>query len=714
MAAGKKASKLHPKLRVIGNGSDDVNYRRAELSSIVVSTMEAPAPLSRKIAEMLQKPNVLLGPGNEKALSVRKKPATKRKLTAARKAKEAFVNVFIEVQRGSPAAAKKQHGAAGLEADLRKMLTQHKVKGRTKGVVLSKRNFIAATVPVSQLDKLGSDPRIAFVQPAESLAYHLPRPEANVAERRAPAARSVRPNIARAGGSNVIIGIIDVGGFDFAHPDFSDGRGGTRFLAIWDQGGKFRKAPGERTKEFGFGAEFTKEHMDKAIKAARNGGLPATMLERQSQTTAGSHGTHVASIAAGGSGVCPKAMIVAVLIDIPRESSAAAERRTAFCDSSRIVQAVEYLIDIARREGKPISINVSLGTNGGAHDGSAGASRWLDAVLATEGRSICVAAGNAGQEKSETPDDFGWVMGRIHGSGHIASAGLAAELEWTVVGNTIVDVSENELEIWYSAQDRFSVHIRPPGATDWISVKPQEFIENRRLVSGTFLSVYNELYHPVNGCNYIALYLTPDLSANSAKGVQAGVWTIRVQGEEVRNGRFHCWIERDDPYEFDRIGTRRISRFPSFFSERSNVDSHSINSLACGHRVIAVANLDSERQRINKTSSQGPTRDDRMKPDIAATGTNILAANGFSDASNLWVRMSGTSMASPYVAGVVGLMLDVNPTLTAAQCTGILQRTSRPLPGADYTWRNDMGFGQVDAEAAVMEAKAYDRRKDLL
>jgi subtilisin family serine protease len=181
----------------------------------------------------------------------------------------------------------------------------------------------------------------------------------------------------------------------------------------------------------------------------------------------------------------------------------------------------------------------------------------------------------------------------------------------------------------------------------------------------------------------------------------------------VRDGKFHCWIERDDPYEFDRVGERRVARFPSFFSERSNVDSHSISSLACGHRVIAVANLDAERQRINKTSSQGPTRDDRLKPDIAAPGTNILAANGFSDRGERWVRMSGTSMASPYVTGTVALLFAGNPKLTAAQCTGILQRSSRPLPGADYSWRNDMGFGQVDPEAAVNEALSYDSRTDL-
>lgn len=152
---------------------------------------------------------------------------------------------------------------------------------------------------------------------------------------------------------------------------------------------------------------------------------------------------------------------------------------------------------------------------------------------------------------------------------------------------------------------------------------------------------------------------------------------------------------------------------PSFFSKTSNVDSHSINSLASGHRVISVGNLDERRQRIAASSSQGPTRDARFKPDIAAPGTDVAAANGSAGEDEPWVNMSGTSMASPYVAGVVGLMLSSNPRLTAAQCSGILQRTSRPLPGGSYEWRNDAGFGAVDAAAALAEAASFDEREDI-
>jgi subtilisin family serine protease len=70
-------------------------------------------------------------------------------------------------------------------------------------------------------------------------------------------------------------------------------------------------------------------------------------------------------------------------------------------------------------------------------------------------------------------------------------------------------------------------------------------------------------------------------------------------------------------------------------------------------------------------------------------------------------------MASPYVAGVVALMLAENPQLSAAQCQAILQRTSRPLPGASYAWRNDAGFGQIDPEAAVAEARTVNERQPL-
>lgn len=215
--------------------------------------------------------------------------------------------------------------------------------------LLSKCNFIAATVPLSELDKLAADERVAFVHPAEALALDVPRPTRGggglqPADRRVPGRHD--------GGAGVIIGIIDVGGFDFSHPDFT-AKGTSRFISIWDQGGGRRPPPSKRSggdfAPFHFGSELLRADLDKALATERGGGLAATALEPQSQESRSSHATHVASIAAGNSGVCPKADIAAVLLNVPSDPTDSRERRRTFSDSTRLVLAVEYLLEIAKR-----------------------------------------------------------------------------------------------------------------------------------------------------------------------------------------------------------------------------------------------------------------------------------------------------------------------------------------------------------------------------
>ena len=717
MATNDRFSRrLHPRLRCIRNGAAEVNLLRSDLSSTVAtaSADQPPPPEAleavsgmKGLATSLNFTQQLEAPPKQPRTRLKKRPRLKNQ----KQASNSFVNVFVELVRSGESGDISTRTVQKLE----KLAKPADDDLQRRRQILVRRNVVSASLPVTALKELEKDPEIAFVHPSEPLTFDRPKVERNGGPAPAPK-RIGEPSLAAKHGSGegVIIGIIDVGGFDFAHEDFLDAQGKTRFLSIWDQGGNSRKPPSANGKKrFTYGSELTQALMNKAIVAEKAGQFPATLVEQQSQQSEGSHATHVASIAAGNSGVCPNADIAAVLISVPMLENSLEERRTTFTDTTRIVDAVEYLLEVAEREKKPISINISLGTNGAAHDGSNGVSRWLDALLATPGRAISVAAGNAGQEKALSDDDIGFVMGRIHASGRIAATGLSVDLDWTVVGNGFEDMSENELEIWYGAQDRLTIMLKPPGSNEWISVRPREFVENRRLASGTTVSLYNELYHPTNGANYAAIYLTPNLDRDNLRGVAAGDWTIRLTGQEIRDGRFDCWIERDDPIDVGSYRGVRLVRFPSFFSERSNVDSHSISSLACGQRVIAVANLDEARQRINASSSQGPTRDNRSKPEVAAPGTDIIAAKGFTQDGKKWLAMTGTSMASPYVAGVVGLMLAANQELTSAQCAGILQRTAAPLPGGAYSWANDSGFGVVDPAAAVLEASTFTERREV-
>jgi subtilisin family serine protease len=676
--------KLDPKLRMVANCTTKVNAVRAEFSAAVKVT-----------GAVAGKQAVVRSDDAPKIVASKQQLVPKLKSIPS----DVLVNVFVQMKsRGQ------------WTADLLPTVRKH------ADVRLHRGNQATATVRLRDLPKLAEQQGITFVEMGDMLT--IPVPITSGAAQDAPTARVPTEDGLEAlhrNGEGVLIGIIDVQGFDFAHVDFLDKNGETRFARIWDQGGTTRPSPDKSGKgPFDYGAEILQADMNRAIKAAPKVGAPATDLEPQSQMVPGSHGTHVASIAAGNMGVCPAAKVAGVLISL---TEADVDRRRSFYDSTRLVDAVEYLIALSKKLGRrhplPLSINISLGTNGHAHDGSAACCRWIDAVLSAPGRCVSVAAGNAGQEIAEFPGDLGYFLGRIHTKGRLPASDLTTDIEMEVIGNGRVDVSENELEIWYSPQDRFEVSLRPPGG-EWLGpYKPGEFLQNHRLQrEGHFVSIYNELYHPANGANYIAIYLTPFFDPKFVVGVKAGTWTVRLHGLEIRSGAFHGWIERDDPRPVGRIGNVEAWRFPSCFSQRSNVDNSSVSTLACARHTVAVANLDAARERIHISSSQGPTRDDRFKPDVAAPGTDIVAAKGFSGGRE-WIAMTGTSMASPFVTGVAGLMLAAQRELTASQIIGIMQRTAKPLPGRGFPWTDDGGFGCLNAAECVREASLVNQRKEL-
>ena len=714
-----------PRLDIFLSGSAEVNQSRAEqCPSLAVPSMEErggqvapveagdPADPTQMAQVALQAVKQARQSPTEQVAAVAEVKDLSRRVVAERVSKrerdpepspDIEMSLFIKLDRDLEPA--------------RLQAVQDSIERRARRVSW-KLDTAAVEMSAADVAELVHEDAIAYIETGQSLKEPDPLVDATdppqSAGRRAVAAARAQHH----DGEAVVVGIIDVGGFDFAHPDFL-ANGSTRWEAIWDQGGTTRPPPDEPGSKTGlsYGSEITKEHMDAALAASRALGIAATELEPQSTMVPRSHGTHVASIAAGNSGVARKAHIVGVLVSIPAAGDAAA---SSFYDSTRIADAIEYLLREAHRLGGekplPLSINISLGTNGHAHDTSSPMARWVDNVLATRGRCVSVAAGNSGQVEAGPTDGSRTVLGRIHAGGVLAATNLRQELGWVVGGEGISDYSENEMEIWYAPQDRFDVEVRPPGGT-WVGPVPLgKTIRHTFLEDGTVLSIHSEAYHPANGFNRISILLSPfygnrEGTTQEKRPITSGEWRVRLTGVVVRDGRFDAWIERDDPRALP--GGLGRWNYPSRFSEGSYTSDRMIGSLACAERLLAVANVDLTRNAAHVTSSRGPTRDGRHKPDIAADGTQVVAACGF-DHSTTWVQMTGTSMASPYVCGVAALMLAVVPQLTSAQIQGIMRSTSAPLPGQTFGWRNDTGFGVIDADACLRRTVEFREMYDAL
>lgn len=103
---------------------------------------------------------------------------------------------------------------------------------------------------------------------------------------------------------------------------------------------------------------------------------------------------------------------------------------------------------------------------------------------------------------------------------------------------------------------------------------------------------------------------------------------------------------------------------------------------------------------LSEYSSRGPTTDGRIKPDLVAPGESIRAAARNTGRGS--VVFSGTSMASPFAAGVAALMIAANPSLQPDQIRELLYATAEDRGASEPD--NDFGYGRIQVWEAVAAA----------
>jgi|GEM_PF-1053533 len=113
--------------------------------------------------------------------------------------------------------------------------------------------------------------------------------------------------------------------------------------------------------------------------------------------------------------------------------------------------------------------------------------------------------------------------------------------------------------------------------------------------------------------------------------------------------------------------------------------------------VITVGNVYDDKS-LNPSSSRGPVgsySSNYIKPDVCAPGTDIYSVMA-NTASN-YTSMTGTSMSTPFVSGVVALMLQIDPSMSPPQ----IKETLTSMAGGEKytpfegTPNNDYGFGVI-------------------
>lgn len=157
-----------------------------------------------------------------------------------------------------------------------------------------------------------------------------------------------------------------------------------------------------------------------------------------------------------------------------------------------------------------------------------------------------------------------------------------------------------------------------------------------------------------------------------------------------------------------------------FASGNAGPENDTLNPYSVAPWVIGVAAGEKDGETLADFSSRGRPGSDLYRPTLTAPGVGIVstrASTGVTetgiaapdDVQNIppellpfYTTLSGTSMASPHVAGTVALMEEANPALTPDEAKEILTQTATPMDYAEH----EAGAGYLDAFGATQAAEA--------
>lgn len=463
-------------------------------------------------------------------------------------------------------------------------------------------------------------------------------------------------------GKGVLVGIIDTG-IDYLNEEFMNEDDTTRIVRIWDQS----LQGNQEVYGSKLGVEYTSTQINDAIRLKKDGGDPYSVVNSKDEI---GHGTAIASLVGargrdpqlvGASPQCDFAIVKLkeapqVILDYAGVDKKGVGRYTTI----EIYLAVRYLVRLANELGKPIVICIPLGSNTGGHDGSNAIETAIEALSKQVGFLFVTGTGNEGDTDTHT-------QGKFSKPGEIKNLEIK------------VDKSQKDLN--------FQIYIQQPDKVSLGVVSPSgEVIEKIQVRLGRVENVQ----FVYEGTRMRISYLYPDIVTGAevisieARGLKEGIWQFRLYGDYIVDGRYWSWLPQ-----------RSLLSEETKFLSPSQYTTLTIPSTAIN--VISVAYYNQNNNATVGNSGRGFTRDNRIKPDIAAGGINALVAAPGGGTKT----MSGSSVAAAVTSGCCALIMQwgiVNgnsPRLYATEIRTYLIRGTNMRVGDIYP-NEQWGYGSLD------------------
>lgn len=512
-------------------------------------------------------------------------------------------------------------------------------------------------------------------------------------------------------GKGVIVGIVDVG-FQCNNPTFytSDGKN-LRISRYWYQYNTNGPAP----NGFSYGTEYTDTNFIQMVNDVD-----------------GSHGTHVAGIAAGSGfttpglqyrGVAPEAELVFVSIKYTNDTLQGSTLGDYIVANPTIIDAFKYIFDYAESVGKPAVINLSWGMHTGPHDGNSLFDQACDALVGP-GKILVGSSGNEG----DNPMHIHHKFNNDTISTLMIENGRQFRQRESVYSDFWGSKNSNfSLKVQFIDTNKVLIYETPfiSSLSDSLSLF-QTFTDNslfKVVIDAENKTAYNQkpnitvMADHQNQRKYaIVVTITSDTSL--VHGWNSGAtkeWTSGSFRNQLNQIDFsNTFINGNSDYTAgENGGTSKSMISVGAYAARSSYTNVKGNLMNDSSYVLPGS--------LAKFSSRGPTVDGRIKPDITAPGFDVPSSTNnlqfaswmldrtllktvFRNDTQYWIAFNGTSMAAPHVTGIVALLLQVNPLLNSEQIRSILTETAVVDQATGNVPNTSYGYGKVDAYSAVIKA----------